>query len=84
MFLNRNKPQSPNIVRGDGYLIEFRQEASDYWLNSGKKASEVAAELNVGGWSLNRWRRELEFQNGDVTPATGELNALELAKAGFP
>ena len=29
-------------------------------LSSGKKASEVAAELNVSGWSLDRWRRELE------------------------
>ncbi len=45
-----------------------------------QKASEVAVELNVSGWSLNRWRKELELQHADATPATGELNALELAK----
>lgn len=79
-----NKPQSPTIVRGGGYPPEFRQEAVAYWLSSGKRASEVAAELNVSGWSLNRWRKELEGQNANATPATGELNALELTKAGFP
>lgn len=75
-----NKPQSPTIVRGGGYPPEFRQEAVAYWFSSGKRASEVAAELNVSGWSLNRWRKELESQNADPATATGELNALELAK----
>ncbi len=79
-----NKLQSPTIVRGGGYPPEFRQEAVAYWLNSGKRASEVAAELNVSGWSLNCWRRELESQNTDGVVVTGELNALELVKAGFP
>ncbi len=45
-----NKPQSPTIIKGGGYPPEFRREAVAYWLSSGKKASEVAAELNVSGW----------------------------------
>lgn len=51
------KPQFPSIVKG-GYPPEFRREAVAYWLSSGKKASEVDAELSVSGWSLNCWRKE--------------------------
>jgi transposase-like protein len=40
--------------KGAPYPPEFRQEAVRYWLASGKKASEVAAELGVSDWSLER------------------------------
>ena len=75
------KPTRPNIRRGGTYPSEFREEAVRYWLSSGKKASEVAPELGVSDWSLNRWRKEMEQTDVSTASAgSGELNALELAK----
>ena len=74
-----NKPEHPPTKKGGGYPKEFREEAVRYWLSSGRKASEIAPELGVSDWSLNRWRKEME--NDTVTSApNGQLNALELAK----
>jgi len=84
------KPMSPAIKKGNGYPREFQEEAVRYWLSSGKKANEVGAELGVSGWSLNRWRKEMESssistaQPDIVNSVSGDLghnlNALELAK----
>ena len=46
--------------KGGSYPPEFREEAVRYWLSSGKKAGEVAAELGVSDWSLQRWRDQME------------------------
>ncbi len=54
-----------------------------YWLSSGRKASEVAPELGVSDWSLNRWRKEMkgvEASSASASAAQSQLNALELAK----
>jgi len=74
-----NKPEHPAAKKGGGYPKEFREEAVRYWLSSGRKASEVAPELGVSDWSLNRWRKELERSDVSTTP-DNTLNALELAK----
>ena len=77
-----NKPEHPPTKKGGGYPKEFREEAVRYWLSSGRKASEVAPELGVSDWSLNRWRKEME-QADTSTASTGhsrEVNALELSK----
>lgn len=48
-------PQTPTIKKGQTYPREFRVEAVRYWLSSGKVVKEVAHELGVSHWSLNRW-----------------------------
>ena len=78
-----NKPESPAARKGGSYPREFREEAVRYWIASGKKASEVAPELGVSDWSLNRWRKEMEQTEVSTASATSQgaqLNALELAK----
>jgi transposase len=75
-----NKPEHPPAKKGGGYPKEFREEAVRYWLSSGRKASEVASELGVSDWSLNRWRKEMEQPQVATTSDEGQLNALELAK----
>ena len=55
-----NKPEHPPSRKGGGYPKEFREEAVRYWVSSGRKASEIAPELGVSDWSLNRWRKEME------------------------
>ena len=74
--------------KGAPYPLEFRQEAVRYWLASGKKASEVAAELGVSDWSLERWRDQMEgkkpasassVSSTAASPST-DADALELAR----
>ena len=74
--------------KGAPYPPEFRQEAVRYWLASGKKASEVAAELGVSDWSLERWRDQMEgkkpasassVSSTAASPST-DADALELAR----
>lgn len=74
-----NKPEHPPAKKGGGYPKEFREEAVRYWLSSGKKASEVAPQLGVSDWSLNRWRKEMEHSDGSGSAGKDELNALERA-----
>ena len=75
-----NIPEHPATKKGGGYPKEFREEAVRYWLSSGRKASEVAPELGVSDWSLNRWRKEMEQTESATAPESSQLNALELAK----
>lgn len=78
-----NIPEHPPAKKGGVYPKEFREEAVRYWLSSGKKASEVAPELGVSDWSLNRWRKEMEQTEVSTVSTTSQgaqLNALELAK----
>jgi transposase len=37
----------------------FKQNAVDLWLNSGKAATEVAAELGIHSQRLSAWRKRL-------------------------
>ncbi len=75
-----NKPQHPTIKKGSRYPQEFREEAVRYWLSSGKKVTEVAHELGVSDWSLQRWRQQMEQENTHTSDDHSQLNALELAK----
>ena len=75
-----NKPEHTPVRKGGGYPKEFREEAVRYWLSSGRKASEIAPELGVSDWSLNRWRKEMEQTEVSTTSQGAQLNALELAK----
>ncbi len=74
-----NKPEHAPAKKGGGYPQEFREEAVRYWLNSGRRASEVAPELGVSDWSLNRWRKEMESVEVSTSP-DNQPTALELAK----
>ena len=74
-----NTPEHPPSRKGGGYPKEFREEAVRYGVSSGRKASEVAPELGVSDWSLNRWRKAME--RVDVSGAQdSQLNARALAQ----
>lgn len=78
------KPTSTRPKKGGSYPPEFRIEAVRYWLSSGKKSKDVAAELGVSDWSLNHWRQEQEGRHAliDVAAASSspQPDALEMAK----
>ena len=78
------KPTSTRPKKGGSYPPEFRIEAVRYWLSSGKKSKDVAAELGVSEWSLNHWRQEQEGRHSLVNVAVAspspEANAFEMSK----
>ena len=77
------KPTSTRPKKGGSYPPEFRIEAVRYWLSSGKKSKDVAAELGVSEWSLNHWRQEQEGHHGLIDVAASaslQANPLEVAK----
>ena len=41
----------------------FKQHAVDLWLNSGKAATEVAAELGIHAQRLSAWRKRFAPNN---------------------
>jgi transposase-like protein len=41
----------------------FKQQAVELWLNSGKAATEVAAELGVHAQRLSAWRKRFAPSN---------------------
>ena len=48
----------------------FKRQAVELWLNSGKAATEVAAELGIHAQRLSAWRKrsaeQLEVENTDL------------------
>lgn len=50
----------------------FKQHAVELWLNSGKAATEVAAELGIQAQRLTAWRKRFAPNNWkSKTPACG-------------
>jgi len=43
----------------------FKQHAVELWLNSGKVATEVAAELGIHAQRLSAWRKHSSFWGGE-------------------
>ena len=44
----------------------FKQHAVELWLNSGKAATEVAAELGIDAQRLSAWRKRREAQRRTI------------------
>src|ERR1017187_10336488 len=62
----------------------FKQQAVELWLNSGKAATEVAAELGVHAQRLSAWRQRLAPPPpGGKGAAAGSAEQLESENAGL-
>jgi transposase len=72
------QPMAPEIKLRKKYDRDFRQQAVSLWLNSGKAAPQMAAELGISERHLYQWK-------SDLGPAAGpkltmaELEAQNLA-----
>ena len=77
-----HKPSTPRPKKGAPYPAEFRSEAVQYWISSGKSAKEIAAELGVTDWSLNHWRKQIEEigTTPDQPSSSASADSLELAR----
>jgi len=56
------------------YTKEFKKEAVDYSLSSGKTVEEVARDLGISFHNLTRWRKEYRQEGELAFPGHGKEN----------
>ena len=62
------------------YDADFKQQAVDLVLTSGKPVTQVARELGVSNWTLRKWKDKHLAQDGKVTQNIGSITAADLQK----
>jgi transposase len=62
-------PPAPQTKR---YADEFKRQAVENWIQTGKAGTQIAAELGISYPSLKEWKRRYY---GDATPQREDLAA---------
>lgn len=65
------------------YDSEFKRQAVDLVLTSGKSVSQVARELGVPHWTLREWKSKHLAQDGKVEQNIGSITAADLQQENF-
>ena len=60
------------MPRGIPFPPEFRQEAVRLYRMSGRTQKETAEEIGVSAWTLSRWVRQAEIDEGKAAGLTTE------------
>jgi transposase len=55
------------------YTREFKIEAVHLWQTSGKSATQIEYDLDIGKGCLYRWKRELAEEGENAFPGHGRL-----------
>ena len=58
------------------FTKEFKKEAVEYSLTSGKTVEEVARDLGISPHNLNRWRKEYRKRGELAFPGHGKENLM--------
>ena len=61
------------------YDVEFKKQAVQLLVTSGRPLAQVARELGVPGWNLREWKKRLQPQLA-LQPETLEALRLRLAQ----
>jgi transposase len=61
-----------NMPKGRIYPPEFRAEAVRLYRSSGRTMTSVAQEIGVSDWTLSRWIRQAEIDEGKAEGLTSE------------
>lgn len=78
MIHTMNQPVVPEIKRRKKFDRKFKQEAVALWLNSGKSAQVIAAELGLSDKQLYEWKKAFAPVPG-VKLSVAELEAQNQA-----
>jgi transposase len=62
------------------YDEEFKQQAVELVINSGKSCEQVARELGVSGYSLHLWKKKYLAQVAPATVAGQTMSAAEMER----
>jgi transposase len=60
------------MPKGKIYTPEFRAEAVRLYRSSGRTMTSVADEIGVSTWSLSRWIKQAEIDEGKAEGLTSE------------
>ncbi len=60
--------------RGTRYDDEFKRNAVEHWIHSGKTVRDAAYALGVSTETLRRWKKELIAEDGPVRDSLEEEN----------
>jgi len=60
------------MPKGKVYTPEFRAEAVRLYRSSGRTMTSVAEEIGVSTWSLSRWIRQTDVDEGKAEGLTSE------------
>jgi transposase len=60
------------------YDPDFKRQAVDLVLTSGRAVSQVARELGVPHWTLREWKNKHLEQDGKVEQNIGSITAADL------
>lgn len=63
---------------GKRYDADFKRQAVDLVLTSGKPLTQVARELGVPHWTLREWKQKHLAQDGKVEQNIGSVTAADL------
>ena len=72
------EPETPAVKTRKKYDRNFKQQAVTHWLNSGKSAQVMAAELGLRDKQLYTWKKAFAPEPGAKLSAS-ELEAQNLA-----
>jgi transposase len=61
---NLIKMKGARLMMRKSYTQEYKEEASDYVISSGKPAAQVARELGIGEQMLGRWVKARRLARG--------------------
>jgi len=64
------------------YTAEFKREAVQLYLTSGKSLPQVEQDLGIGRGCLGRWKQELEEAGEVAFPGKGKRAKTEQGKIG--
>ena len=60
------------MPKGRIYTPEFRAEAVRLYRSSGSTITSVAQEIGVSSWSLSRWIKQIDIDEGRAEGLTSE------------
>jgi transposase len=67
----------------NNYTADFKREAVELVLSSGRNVPQIAAELGVSISNLRRWKREYQAQGNQAFPGPGRLPSDEEEMRGL-
>ena len=67
----------------NNYTADFKREAVELVLSSGRNVPQIAAELGVSISNLRRWKREYQAQGNQAFPGPGRLRSDEEEMRGL-
>ena len=59
----------------NNYTADFKREAVELVLSSGRNVPQIAAELGVSISNLRRWKREYQAQGNQAFPGPGSSSS---------